>query len=72
MQLPEGVFSKGPIMRLRIEARHNRFRILVDDRLVRELYDTTLSSPGIFGLSITSHSLPDSVCFDNFRVFATN
>jgi len=68
-QLPEGLLSPSAGNRLRVEARSDAFSVYLNERLVAELTDPTLAAPGLFGLSITSGSSPETVCFDNLVVY---
>ncbi len=68
VSLPVGTLSAAGGERLRVEARASSFNVYINERLVAGFTDSSLSAPGLFGLSVISGSSPETVCFDNLMV----
>lgn len=56
--------------RLRLEVEGSRFRVFLNGTFVLEVVDTSLPEAGILGLSLVSAAPPETVTFDNLRVYA--
>jgi hypothetical protein len=68
--LPSGLAAQTGSNHVRVEAVGGEFRVFFNGTFVFEVADTTLTAPGIFGLSMVSGIAdPDAVYFDNLRVY---
>jgi hypothetical protein len=68
--IPDGVLVQGAIDRLRVEADGSRLRMFVNQTMILDLDDDSLTAPGIVGLSLTAAQAPETVYFDNLRIEA--
>jgi hypothetical protein len=68
--IPVGVVVPGAIDRLRVEADGAELRMFVNGMRVLDASDTSLTAPGIIGLSLIAAQAPESVYFDNLRIEA--
>lgn len=70
-ELPQGLAKIDGVNKVRLEAAGGNFRVFVNNKFVAALTDTTLTDPGIIGLSIVSGTdKPDTVYFDNLRLYS--
>ena len=68
--IPDGVVVSGAIDRLRVEADGAELRMFVNQALLLDVDDGSLTAPGIVGLSLIASTNPESVYFDNLRIEA--
>ena len=68
--IPDGVLVQGAIDRLRVEADGSSLRMFVNQTMLLDLDDDSLTAPGIVGLSLTAAQAPETVYFDNLRIEA--
>lgn len=70
LEVKQGIISMTGENHVRMEAKKSTFRIFINDHLIGEFHDSNLTTPGILGLTIISKNPPETVCFDNFIVYA--
>jgi hypothetical protein len=68
--IPSGVLLPESMDHLRVEANGSRLRLLVNDKLLLDVDDDSLTTPGIVGLSSVAAQSGESVIFDNLRIEA--
>jgi hypothetical protein len=68
--IPVGVVVAGAIDRLRVEADGDDLRLFVNGTRLLDASDTSLTAPGIIGLSLIADATPATVYFDNLRIEA--
>jgi serine/threonine protein kinase len=65
-----GVVRPTDTNHVRLEVVGSNFRLFINGVFVFEHTDTTLTAPGIFGLSIVSTQESETVYFDNLKIYA--
>jgi hypothetical protein len=67
--IPEALRPSDQTYRVRIEAEGSLFRVFLNGSFVAEFTDSRINEAGIFGLSLVSTAPPESVSFDNLRIY---
>lgn len=69
-ELLEDLIVPGKPTLVRLEIVDNQFRIFLDGNFALEGLDDQIASSGIFGISINTSSAPETLHYDNFKIFS--
>jgi hypothetical protein len=69
-KLQEEPLVPGKTTHVRLEVLGNQFRVYLSGNFVFEAFDDQITVPGILGVAISSYSAPETLHYDNLKVYA--
>lgn len=60
----------GKQTHVRLEIVNHQFRVFLDGSFTFEAFDNKIAVPGIFGVAVGSYSAPETLHYDNLKVYA--
>jgi hypothetical protein len=69
-QMPEEPLLPGKPTHVRLEFVDQQIRVFLNGEFVFETLDDQITTPGIFGVAVASFSAPETLHYDNLKVYA--
>lgn len=69
VDISETLMPASGTHRLRLEADGSAFRVFLNGTFILDVVDSQVPDAGIFGLSVVSANPPETVTFDNLRIY---